>query len=144
MRGQLDESMIVHVKQHGKISLALREALARAVTEQGTSFAKAYDSVLSSWSVLARTCGHAIEGEIVNKDSKTHAAISSVAMKGRLAQYVLAWEMAAVVSADGRVDRDRGLEWCKADRESARQKLGPFRADESKMRLGDCCKLMLV
>ena len=95
LRGQLDESMIVHVKQHGKISLALREALARAVTEQGTSFAKAYDSVLSSWSVLARTCGHAIEGEIVNKDSKTHAAISSVAMKGRLAQYVLAWEMAS-------------------------------------------------
>jgi hypothetical protein len=122
----VDKTKIVYVKKDGKISLALREALAECVSSHGTSFAKAYDSVLSAWGVMEKITNTKIEGEVVNKDSKTHAAISSVDIKGRLAQYVAAWEMAAVVSADGREDRGPGLGWRKDDRESTVKQQGPF------------------
>ena len=58
----------------------------------------------------------AIIGHIEHHKAQEQAAISSVAMQGRLVKHVLAWECARVVSGDGGAYSGVGLEWRKAQR----------------------------
>jgi len=62
--------------------------------------------------------GHTLAGLIAPgcKSAEFHAAVSSVAMSGRLVQFVRCWEMAAVVSGDGREVQGTGLSWCRDER----------------------------
>ena len=109
-----------YIKKKGNIiSMAARECMAKVVAEQDVSLAKAYDTCATGWRMMAQQTGVPLVGDIDTDDAKAHAAISSVAMKGRLAQYVTAWEFAAVVSADGREMRGAGLEWCREERSDA-------------------------
>jgi len=66
---------------------------------------------------MALQMGHTVAGLIAPgcKSAEIHAAVSSVAMSGRLVQFVRCWEMAAVVSGDGREVQGTGLSWCRDD-----------------------------
>jgi len=55
-------------------------------------------------------------GHSEHHKAQAQAAISSVAMQGRLVKHVLAWECARVVSGDGGEDSGVGKEWRKAQR----------------------------
>ena len=126
MQKEWDESKVVYIKKRGLITFAMREAMAENVVAHATSFAKAYDTVVSALRVFARPNGLQVMGEITSNDAKIHAAISSVAMRARLCQHVAAWEMAAVVSGDQRETTGTGLKWCEEERARVGTGEGPF------------------
>ena len=67
---------------------------------------------------MASQMGHTVVGLIAPgcQSAEIHAAVSSVAMSGRLVQFVRCWEMAAVVSGDRRELQGTGLSWCQDER----------------------------
>ena len=99
----------IHIKKHGYITMRTRTTLAHQVALNGASFTKAYALVHSVFTNMLPD--HELVGHIQGADAQLQAAISSVAMTGRMVQFVRAWEMARVVSGDGGEMRGDGLEW---------------------------------
>jgi len=104
----------LHIKVKGMLTLGVRDALAGQVVQNGVSFAQAYAAVITPFRCIHPNL--AIIGHIEHHKAQAQAAISSVAMQGRLVKHVLAWECARVVSGDGGADSGAGLEWRKAQR----------------------------
>ena len=106
---QLADKDKIYFKRSGKLTFQLRAALADAVVREGVSMSAAYGTVANS---LRHFHGQdCIVGDITHKKAQLRAAISSVAIAGRLTQFVRAWELAAVVSGDGREGTGSGLAW---------------------------------
>jgi len=113
-----------YVKKAGFISMDVRQDLIEKVALHGSSFRQAYPAAIASWRIcgemLAQQQGTQFEimGAINSEKAQDHAAISSVAMGGRLVEHVLAYEISAVISGDGRVEEGKGLTWCEKEREA--------------------------
>ena len=88
----------LHIKVKGMLTLGVRDALAGQVVQNGVSFARAYAAVITPFRCMQPNL--AIIGHIEHHKAQAQAAISSVAMQGRLVKHVLAWECARVVSGD--------------------------------------------
>ena len=102
----------LHIKVKGMLTLGVRDALAGQVVQNGVSFAQAYAAVITPFRCIHPNL--AIIGHIEHHKAQAQAAISSVAMQGRLVKHVLAWECARVVSGDG--GQILGLGWNGARR----------------------------
>ena len=106
----------IYIKKDGYIDMRTRTALALQVAQNNASLSKAYSLV---YSVLTNMLpDHTLVGHIESADAQIQAAVSSVAMTGRLVQFVRAWEIAAVVSGDKREMKGDGLWWKKGQRPS--------------------------
>ena len=110
MQRELHQSKTMYIKKDGLITMEVRQAMSDLVCN-GTSFNKAYIDVVTAGKMFAAQTGFKMEGEIEGDGARLQAAISSSAMTGRLVQCKRAWEMAAVVSGDGRETRGSGLTW---------------------------------
>ena len=104
----------LHIKVKGMLTLGVRDALAGQVVRNGVSFAQAYAAVITPLRCIYPNL--AFIGHIEHHKAQAQAAISSVAMQGRLVKHVLAWECARVVSGDGGADSGVGKEWRRAQR----------------------------
>jgi len=104
----------LHIKVKGMLTLGVRDALAGQVVQNGVSFVQAYPAVITPFRCMQPNL--AIIGHIEHHKAQAQAAVSSVAVQGRLVKHVLAWECARVVSGDGGADCGVGLEWRKAQR----------------------------
>ena len=104
----------LHIKVKGILTLGVRDALAGQVVQNGVSSTQAYGAVITPFRCIQSNL--AIFGHIEHHKAQAQAAISSVAMQGRLVKHVLAWECARVVSGDGGADSGVGMKWRKAHR----------------------------
>mmetsp|Transcript_89716 Transcript_89716/g.131328 ORF Transcript_89716/g.131328 Transcript_89716/m.131328 type:complete len:288 (+) Transcript_89716:224-1087(+) len=118
LTAHLCEKGVAYIKKDGMFTMAARQAMSQLVTQKGTTFNSAYQDVVVAWQCMALQMGHTLAGLIAPgcKSAEFHAAVSSVAMSGRLVQFVRCWEMAAVVSGDGREVQGTGLSWCRDER----------------------------
>jgi len=132
---QIDEKGVAYIKKDGMFTMAARQAMSQLVTQQGTTFNSAYQDVVLSWQCMATQMGHTVAGLIApdSKSAEIHAAVSSVAMSGRLVQFVRCWEMAAVVLGDRRETKGSDRNWCRDERpqDSLEGELGFMFSQES-------------
>ena len=119
LTAQLGEKGVAYIKKDSMFTMDARQAMSQLVTQQGTTLNSAYQDVVVAWQCMALQMGHTVAGLIAPgcKSAEIHASVSSVAMSGRLVQFVRCWEMAAVVSGDRRELQGTGLSWCQDERE---------------------------